>query len=469
MFLFFSILQYKQVTRVRTIAPIYAVGDFGFEEKANYSITINIKDIDKMANHTRYIILNKEQNTQYVSKHFNASMFCKNDSLSFLHKDINQQIISISDVIEKKGVYYQKLVNCESEGYISLTVKQVFHNPSTHLDYRWIGIIKAKFYVVVAFIVLIAFWIANWVFHFRVQIWIHYCFTAVFIFAALYNGIRFMELKKLDVQDETVFLTTLRITAEVFGIVAFMTTLLFAAKGWCIVRDELSLFEVVSTLLYSVLIITLMTISVYVYLGSFEIVVLIAGIVVSILFIRELIVSINDASLHIMAHLLAISNAGIDPETTPIYRKHTMYTYFNWTIIGACTMLLILLCSSVFFEIPLWANETSTDVTLLVFLTALALIFRLRGTDTAGYSSITGGDFSDVNEIALTDIENARHTPLSKGGVKWEEGMPLPAQPNLVSKNSEQPEEQSILVLSTPDGTDTINAQLSPSEENDIE
>jgi hypothetical protein len=298
---------------------------------------------------------------------------------------------------------------------------------------------------------LLTYWFVNWIRHFSVQIWIHYLLTSVFVSSFLYQIARIAELSVLDQADTAHGLEILRVFVRVIAEIAFFAAILLLAKGWCIIRDSLPLGEILSSLVYSMGFIAFRLILAYVSTDDLTTALLLLMTLSLILFMRALIASTNDATMHILAHLLAIANAGINPRTTPIYHKHELYKRFHVCLLGGCVGVLLYMGASVFFPLPFTADEALADVIVYAVLLALCIIFRLRESGSLSYARIaeSGG------EIALADLESVSvNSDQLSGGRAWEEGMRLPGMPEIVSTA------QATVVLASPDGTDTIDAKV---------
>ena len=466
---FISLLLYKKVWYVTTHVAVTHIEDFGFLMGGGMSVSVSSPSANKLL----YIATNATLHKDLISSRDLYKQICAhpgNYSGSGVYNVSTLRPGDLERQIDSQQILYFKIVNCDFEKTpsISATAVHTFWNPTTRMDYRWIGVISAKKITVIALIILVSIWIVNWMFHFRVQIWIHYCFTVTFVIAVGLSVIRLFELIYLDGADTAPVLTPLRICMEVFTAVVFCVTLLLAAKGWCILRDEVSIRELVTSMSFTVLSIVLVTIGRYVSLASFEIVVWIAALVFVALFVRELIVSINDASLYIMAHLLAISNAGIEAQSTPIYLKHVMYQTLEWLIMIGFGLALVKMCAALFLEIEFWLSETLNDIIELIIAGALGYIFRIRDTAVSGYTNIDPATGNE-SEFELAEIAglNVHSQELNRGGRKWEEGMPLPGMPSIVDsgKAPKQEEAADVVVLASPDGTNTINAQVTTGDE----
>jgi hypothetical protein len=223
------------------------------------------------------------------------------------------------------------------------------------------------------------------------------------------------------------------------------STLLLTAKGCCIVRDTLSKSELARSLAFSLVFITFSHLLMSETRHGLQLYIYIIGSLVSfVVFVIELVLSINRASLHILAHLLVIANAGIAPETTPVYAKHRLYERFEYSVVIFSILFSVRMACSLLFHPEYWLDEYLADLIKVGIYGTLAVLFRLRGSES--------GDFVPLGdsgmELPLADLEllSIESQELQRGGMKWEEGMALPGVPVIV----EQP---SFVTLTSPDGT----------------
>jgi hypothetical protein len=149
----------------------------------------------------------------------------------------------------------------------------------------------------------------------------------------LWSGFRAIELLILDSQDTATSLTVFRYFFRIVGESVFFGTVLLIAKGWCIVRDSISLKEIVRSMIFSLCFIFFRILLDVVNDKVWGSVLIVLSGVSMVLFMRELIVGSREATMHILAHMLAISNEGINPRTTPIYQKHRLYRKFQLVLV----------------------------------------------------------------------------------------------------------------------------------------
>lgn len=547
------LINYKNKHTIKTSTSAIFLSDFGFESNASFSVAF-----ENLDSHVCFTFVSKDDYKSVRNKMTVESVYCEdfNNSKYFHLFTPNSQLPYEGNII-KKGIYFPLVVDSQrnlnklteaktalsasksiqsSKYIIDAQVTEIFVNPNSHLDYRWNGIIEGKIGILVVVFIFLIFWFINWFRNFSIQIWLHYCLTGVFVSYLINQTIRFFLLKKMIETDDTYAFSIFSTIFSLFSEIIFYATILLCAKGWCVVRDSISIKEIILCLTYSTLFMIFRILAEKIVTGSWAIVVIILALISIIFFIRELLKSINNAHLLILAHLLAIANAGYDIKTTPIYQKHVMYNSFSILLLTSLVLILIYMIVYIFIDIPYVADELTQDSIQVFFLGGLILLFRLRGGKRRNYTLISGGSshrrsrrnadgggnynsFNDDNngeniininededghqedaendfstttdEISLADLESISiNSPLlNRGGREWTEDLPLPGIPvivpnrtansstlqdsltrnmnNLMNQrnNLEQPQQsqnlpEATVILASPDGTNTVQANV---------
>ena len=155
------------------------------------------------------------------------------------------------------------------------------------------------------------------------------------------------------------------------------------------------------------------------------------------LYYNVLITSIAEANSVVSAHLLLISQSGIDPETTPIQKK---FYIFNMISNPVVLYFSIMMFRTVLFEllhVPDYIMTGIYDAATLALLSVTAWLFKLKKSLRNGYMMV--GENAESVEFTLDDIEklNEDKDEIHKSATTpWQEGMPLPAQPILHKHSS---------------------------------
>jgi hypothetical protein len=449
MFLIFAIL-YQVKVRVHTSDGYAVLSSFGFETNGTYDVKFSGFDA---TNFYCFALLNENAVESATSSGFEYSLPCNEKWPHSLNISLSSDD-SFVGIITTKGIYTPYLaVLSPDKSSLAMTITGIFRNPNSFLDFRWNGVLTEKIVVLVVIFVIFTYWIVNWIHHWSVQIWIHYLLTGVFTSILAYNISRYVELFVLNRNDTAHGLDILRLVLRVVAEITFYLTILLIAKGWCIVRDSLAFREFAGALIYTSLFIIFRLLLDYIDNSSATFILLLLSMGSMMLFMRELYLSTNDATLHILAHLVAIANEGINPRTTPIYEKHILYRRFHWTLLGGCCCLLLYMAATIFFTPSFTIDELLTDIIVVVVLIPLCALFRLQGSSNGSYVKIS--DDAGQHGILLSDLETVNvNSDELNGGRPWEEGMKLPGMPEIVK----QP--QTNVVLESPDGTDTVSAHV---------
>ena len=344
----------------------------------------------------------------------------------------NDRDTSVADFESTKDRFLIKNISPKSAYYVSdYTFSVRFSNPNSLLDSRKIPCLYIKPISTALFGLLIIFWLINWAFNFTLKNPLHLYLTITFLVTFLFVIIDTLKLYHDNVSDDPTSLTTAVIVLRCFHELLLLTAMMLAAKGWCIIIETIAISEIVSSIFYAImfsipiLILDSQIINVYLQLTMFLI-----GFAGCFLYYNVLITSITEASSVVSAHLLIISQSGIDPETTPIQKK---FKIFNTISNSVVLYFSIMIFRTILFELlrlPDYIMVSIYDFATLILLSIAAWLFKLKKSLRTGYMMV--GENAQSVEFTLDDIEklNEDKDELQKSATTpWQEGMPLPAQP----------------------------------------
>jgi hypothetical protein len=372
---------------------------------------------------------------------------------SFLYSSIvGNGTSSIEGTVDVAGIYHPYVaIHDASSLYISYTIDSFFWNPNSRLDSRWRGVLPAKIVIVCFHFILLILWFINWGMHFSIQIWIHYFLTAVFTSGLLYQCTSTFEFYSDNLYEDRIAPYVIREIFSVISMGLFFGTIILIAKGWCIIRDSIPCSAIVRALIYPFLLIIVTFLLGIAENVIFAAVMLVLSVVVMVLLMRELLISTKDAFLHIIARLLAIADQGINARSTPIWQKYRLYRRFQFSMLAASILIIIYAIVDLIIGLDYLPGEVIVDVLIFAVFAMLAFIFRLRGQAQSNYLRI-GDDEQTAGEVRLADIEGIDvNSERFDGGREWQEGMPLPGQPEIIR----QPEQ---LLIESPEGRATVEA-----------
>jgi hypothetical protein len=357
--------------------------------------------------------------------------------------------------VPSAGIYLP--VFAVPSGHFSLTETSIFRNPKTYLDSRWGVVVPFKIVFLICYTVCFIYWFVNWYLHFSTQIRIHYLLTSVVVAMLLYSVVRAIEISLLNQADTAAGWFLARLTVQVLAEVLFYFTLLMLAKGWCIVRDSLPVSQVVLAMFYSAFFIGFQISVEYTTHMTLVIVFLAFALLFVCFFVRDLVVSLNHATLRVIAHMVAIANRGINPRTTPIWQKYVMFRSFQRIVIVGAVLIMAYYICSVFLAVPFGADEIITDSLQLAVIVAWLVLFRLRGSTRRDYYRVRIEGTGDPGQVLRTDLDDVDlGSEALSVGREWKEGMALPSQPKVVKPENVDPAAR--IVLATPDGTAAVPA-----------
>ena len=462
--MFLSLLSVRYKGKATSYQPFVYHKSFGFHENGFYNVTISDVNVSKL-------FVGLMSTSEYQS--FNDTIVVEDDhcnesidsfssiSTLFDFENSAENSLTFAGTITKEDVYYLYYYSCTGQAF-SFNYQIHFGNPNGGLDYRS----EPLLYTTPAFLgiitILFVVWILNWLLNFKVQIYIHYCFTATFFFTFLNSVADLIDVQTQNVEGNTTISFIFYFVTLIIKYIFLLSTMLLCAKGWCIIVDTIKVSELFLSVIYSGITIGTIFILYFSYVPNsiFVLIIVILACISFGLYFYKLLKSISDVNMQIFAHMLTIRNAGIDPNTTPLKKKKDMYNQFYYAFFLFCILVCVQLFMSSFPSTSYWIQPFVWQLSDTTILLILGYIFRIRDVEAGGYYAITGTN-DDVEEIALADLERLEHENGGmEGGVEWKPGMPLPSRPNIVMKP------QSVTIES-PEGIEEVlvnNAEINPTE-----
>ena len=427
--LLLSLVAYFARRKVNTPLNYFQIGNFGFE--VNSTFNLQFKNVE--SSHLIYCLLTQNEFDLYPIHSFPVSEVCLG-AMDFPNMKVSlKSDHEFKGTIELPGVYHQIVINCDDPETTPiktvLTVEQKFRNRSTRMDIRWLGIFRAKKIVIIVSLVLFGLWTLNWIWHHYSKIPLHGFFTLAFVLQLAGHVIRDWELARLNVSDTDGGLTILRIICWAAAQLMLLVACTLAAHGYCVICDTLPMSEIAQTVGLGAAHVILWTVFHHCELQNFELAVLMLVVFCGVMWLREIVLVLNDCVIHTWVHLVAISNAGIEPRTTPVYLKYRKFRVFQVSVVIYCGLIVLMSSSSLFVSIPFWIGETIGDAVTLLFLTITGFVFALHRLDmSGGYCYVVQAENSLDVEMDL-EMLNMETSELKRGGMRWQQGMSLPSEP----------------------------------------
>ena len=142
--------------------------------------------------------------------------------------------------------------------------------------------------------------------------------------------------------------------------------------------------------------------------------------------------------------MYVISREGINPTTTPIYKKHIIYTLFKHILaiyFSYCVAIMSLELADV---LNFWVKDMLNLIERVGILVALSVLFCIRKVDCNLYTKINDAkSANEVNSQILDDFEINSYENYSDL-MDWEEGMQLPPPPKIINGTEEKDEKEKL-------------------------
>jgi hypothetical protein len=447
-FIPFSIF-YLQTTQIQTTNFYFGLPDFGFE--VNGTFRVHFSNFDPEYQYC-FALLQSDDYVNAITLEIPGDPCVSHRPHSF-HFGENTTSTEFSGTITERGIYTAYISYYRQyQSHLEVTATQTYRNPNSHLDYRWNGILPIQFTVVSMCGLILGYWLINWFQHFSVQIGVHYSLSIFFGFVTVWAAIRAIEFVVLDQCDTAIGLTIIQIIMRMFAETMMFITILLIAKGWGIVKDGARVVEIIRSVVLGFLLAGCRVgLGFTIPMTAVIAIVFVTGVGVAF-YLRELLQSTKDAAMHVLAHLLAIAQAGINARTTPIFQKWSLYRRFQYVLMAGFALILSYTCANGIWVIEYLEDELLIDSIALFLLGSFCFLFRLTDSSANGYSPVEVSD-SDP-EIRLSDLQSLtiNSAQLNEGRM-WEVGIPLPSPPHIVTANTR-------IEIASPDGTDTIEAQM---------
>lgn len=337
--------------------------------------------------------------------------------------------------IRSSAVYYPTVVSCYDNtvnGKSCYYVSIYYMNGEHALDSRRIPSLITLPICFSMLGALLVIWIINNLYYRKGNNQLHHFISIALVLCTSVTIVKYIILRYDDIDYETSALTVFNTVIIVLYNAVLLATLILAAKGYCIVRSYLSTYEITQIIIFCVLYCALRTMGDLETFQKAYIIIYVFSAALLFLVWFTLIVGIRTVSKQIFAHLVVIAQRGIEPITTPIYRKYIIYSYFIHVVIMYFSGLVILISLQLADVLSYWSADLFSSLLNFFLLFTLGFMFRLKKTDCLGYTQIFGGENIDYGQIEPLESSFFEETRSLK---PWQEGMMLPPQPTIVTND----------------------------------
>jgi hypothetical protein len=419
--------------------------NFGFTKEGRYVLTVHSSSFDPLV----FGLMVKQDYDDLLLDDFNETAIPNLTDIQAIYTDSE---VALTGDIPLRAVYRVFLTTGRTTPY-TVTLSADFWNGNSRLDYRAMNALVEQPLALVFFVVLLVIWLVNWAMNCGTGIYLHYCLTSVISLAVVSRVVRLIFLFVTNKSDLLIGAQVVSILFMLLFHIDLWFVLILCAKGWCIVRQRIRIGELTRAIIIAAIFLIIQSVVDNIVLArTANVLMLVAMIVALLLYAREIIHSSRVAFQYIYAYLLEISNAGIDPESTPVWHKAKMFTRFQYCILAYCSLLLgQMIISGVVPDYP-WVGGLLEDITDLGIIIGLGIVFRLKEPRSNAYALINDAE----PELVLEDIEEVKKKRLIKGGRQWETGMSLPPPPG------SGPTGPGIVLIKSPEGVFEVPLTYSP-------
>jgi hypothetical protein len=235
-----------------------------------------------------------------------------------------------------------------------------------------------------------------------------------------------------SLRDEPTFLNLGQNLISMLFEISIYSTLILAAKGWCIVVPQISMSDITEIVLYCSILFIFRALCSKIQMAVLAICMFALTAGVMLLLWLSLINGIRTVDRRIVAHMKVIYNAGINPCSTPVYFKHLIYAFLVHVTVIYFSGNVVVMSLDIAGSPPAWLKDMLVWILNVGLLCSLGFLFRSRKVDCSGYLRFEGGQPIDEEVLKALDADFLGQMD-DHDLIEWTEGMELPPPPVLVS------------------------------------
>lgn len=376
---------------------------FGFIKGGNYSFRIfNAKRLESIL-----ILLATYENVDIYFTELGDLNFCNGlyvDYINIIEIDSNG-FGQVNGTIDTKDMYYTYIAACnDNDGGYTLEIQ--YFNGNSCLSYDEMPCLITM--PIVAGIVG-TFWIGwmiNWGLNFSLKNSLHLYLTMGLTLTTVYYLLFVFEERRLDVSDDPSPIYVARKVFRVLSEFILLSAMLMASEGWCIIRTTIPLYSIIGSFFFGAVVSIAFAVYDFVNLNTIGSIICLVIILVNfVVFILIMMYKIRLARVAIEAHLYVIAEEGIDPETTPVYKKIRLLKIVVISFMGYCISLFARSILNFFWSLPFWVMQLIYDLVALAFAGTIAVVFRMKKETVCGYMAMGDDEEQEPRVFDRSDIQ----------------------------------------------------------------
>ena len=421
-----ALLGYRQSFELKDTTSLWRLAKaWKFGKGGNFSITLDAISPSRPF----FVGLLTASEANYILWYGSSQLVCsENVSSEFPLTRLFAKPDTFNGTLAEGGTYTLMWMACpQSEGdKATYTLSFRFVNPNTFLSLNEYPMVYGTPLVTVVLGGFLVLWFVNWLCNFSMKNKLHLLLTIAYVFTFIYYIVCCCTIVQQHKSDEPSNLPLACRVLRVFQETILLLVMSLAAEGWYIIRPDIKWREAVICAVLAVAVCVPAAVLDYADMSLVAAVfVLILFAVTGVLFYMNLLRHVGRARKQVMAHLVVIQEQGINPKTTPIYQKYTMFKSLSVTVLG---YFLLLFTRSIFMSVwtfPEWIAELTYYILLSALMIVVGTFFKMKKETREGYFMI--GEEGEPRVFTGNDIETLELT--SFDGQTWSQDMALPGQP----------------------------------------
>lgn len=344
-------------------------------------------------------------------------------------------------VMESSGAYDLWWTACsESESdYVSYTLDIKFKNPNTLLSLDEYPMVYGTPIVTALIGVFLILWFVNWFMNFSLENKLHLLFSIAYVITFVYYIVCCLKVnyehKSDDPSNLPMAMKVMRVIQETF----LLSVMTLAAEGWYIIRPTIKWYNALICVVLSIAVCVPAAVLEWADLSLWGgLVCIFVFAVTGVLFYLNMLRHVRRARKEVMAHLVVIQEQGINPTTTPVYKKYSMFKSLAVVVLSYFLLLFTRSIVLSAWTLPEWIVELTYYIILSALMIVVGFFFKMKKETKRGYFMIDA-EGEDARVFSLSDVDGMRLNDLE--GQTWSEDMALPSQPIIDFSNQNQPAE----------------------------
>lgn len=353
--------------------------------------------------------------------------------------------------VPARARYYTAIASCRSFSSI-YQVDLHYANPDSKLSTDLIPCLYAKPIMAVLFAICLVYWFINWALNCKGSSLVHKVFTAAFVLALLTVLVDCGYYAHFNKSDSNNGVAEATVVFACFFMFITISCFVLTSNGFGIIHNNYTYKDIGLILLLDAIMIG--TIYGYRYAKSFwlSLVLLVVFAIALYFVIRIVMKGTRMCMIQIYAHMYVIAERGIDPTTTPLKKKLTIYRMITYILVIYLGLTVMLQLVFAIFGIPEWIYQFFADLVNLSLVIGAMYLFRLERA-RGGYASLASSEPQQPQEFTIEDIERLDFNTIFNNATQtWDGETPLPPMPRIVEVPTHVLEnDQEIEVQPSPD------------------